>query len=127
MKRLVLFFATAFMMTALTAHPAQAARFSGAYLYQLCSADAKGKEVVKGGHTACQAYIAGVLDYHTMLQSMKIAPNVNICIPDNVKISDLHAIVLRYLQTRKEHDAFVAAPAVTMALYQVYPCKSRKK
>ena len=104
-------------------HPAQAARFSGAYLLELCDMDEKGREVVKGGHTACQAYIAGVLDYHNVLQSLNIAPKVDICIPEKVTSSELHAIVLRFLKKNSEHDGFVAAPAVTMALYEAYPCK----
>lgn len=106
---------------------AEAARFSGAYLYKICSVDEKGKELVKGGHTACQAYIAGVIDYHSVLQSLKVAPSVDICLPAKASLPDLHMIVLEYLRTHKEHDAFIAAPAVTMALYQAYPCKKKKK
>ncbi|HEY8190973.1 MAG TPA: Rap1a/Tai family immunity protein [Alphaproteobacteria bacterium] len=106
--------------------PAQAARFSGAYLYQICNMDKNGKEIVKGGHTACQAYIAGVIDYHTLLQSMKIAPKIDICIPTNTPSATLHAVVLKYLAKNNTHDEFVAAPAVTMALYGAYPCKRGK-
>lgn len=103
--------------------PAHAARFSGAYLLQLCDVDSRGNEKVKGGATACQAYIAGVIDYHNVLQSMKIAPSVNICIPERVSSNQLQAIVLDYLKRNSQHDSFIAAPAVTMALYQVYPCR----
>ncbi len=107
----------------LAPHPAQATRFSGAYLLHVCEMDAKGKEVVRGGHTACQAYIAGVLDYHNVLQSLHIAPSIDICVPQNVSMGQLQAIVLRYLRAHGEHDAFIAAPAVTMAIYEIYPCK----
>ena len=103
-------------------YTAEAARFSGAYLHKICEKDAKGREMVKGGHTACQAYIEGVLDYHGVLQSLKIAPRVDICIPPTVKSGELHDIVLRFLETHTEHDAFIAAPAVTMALFEKYPC-----
>ncbi len=106
--------------------PAQAARFSGAYLYQICNMDKNGKEIVKGGHTACQAYIAGVIDYHMLLQSMKIAPKIDICIPANTPSATLHAVVLKYLAKNNTHDEFVAAPAVTMALYAAYPCGRKK-
>ncbi len=102
---------------------AHAAKFSGAYLLELCSMDEKGNELVKGGHTACQAYINGVLDYHSVLQSLKIAPKVDICVPSDISSNQLHAAVLKYLQTNKQHDGFIAAPAVTMALYQAYPCR----
>ncbi len=103
--------------------PADAARFSGAYLLHVCEMDDKGREKVKGGHTACQAYIAGVIDYHNVLRSMKLAPKVDICIPAEISHGDLHRVVLEFLRKHPEHDGFVAAPAVTMALYEIYPCK----
>ena len=110
----------------LASAPAHAARFTGAYLLKLCQMDASGKETVPGGHTACQAYISAVLDYHIFLKSMKLAPELDICVPDGATAPDLHLSVLRYLEANKQHDSFVAAPAVTMALYANYPCKKRK-
>ena len=111
-----------FLFLCLVPAGAEAARFSGAYLYQLCQMDKDGKEIVKGGHAVCQAYIAGVIDYHTVLQSMKIAPKLDICVPEKTGSATLHAVVLRYLEKNNTHDGFVAAPAVTMALYEKYPC-----
>jgi len=101
-------------------------QFSGAYLLHVCEMDAKGNEIVKGGHTACQAYITGVIDYHRILQSMKLAPKIDVCVPTKTPVANLHRIVLAYLRKHKENDAFIAAPAVTLALYKAYPC-SRKK
>lgn len=98
-------------------------QFSGAYLLHVCEMDAKGKEVIKGGHIACQSYIAGVIDYHRILQSMKLAPKIDICVPTRTPLNDVHKAVLAYLRKHKENDAFIAAPAVTMALYKLYPCK----
>lgn len=98
-------------------------QFSGAYLLHVCEMDAKGKEIVKGGHTACQSYISGVIDYHRILQSMKLAPKIDICVPTKTPIINVHRAVLSYLRKHKENDAFIAAPAVTMALYKTYPCK----
>lgn len=100
-------------------------QFSGAYLLHVCEMDAKGQEMVKGGHTACQAYITGVIDYHRILQSMKLAPKIDVCVPTATPISHIHRAVLAYLRKHKENDAFIAAPAVTMALYKAYPCKKR--
>jgi hypothetical protein len=91
MRALLFFLSVSFF---LFASPAQAARFSGSYLYQLCAMDKDGKEMVQGGHTACQSYIAGVIDYHSVLQSMKIAPRVDICIPRSVTSAQLHSVVL---------------------------------
>lgn len=102
---------------------AQAARFSGKYLRQMCSVDEDGKEIVKGGHAACQAYISGVIDYHNILRSLRMAPKVNICVPESAKPSDLHKAVLVFLMKDRTHDGFVAAPAVTMALREKYPCR----
>lgn len=102
---------------------AEAARFSGAYLLQVCEKDEKGREKVPGGHATCQSYIAGVIDYHNVLASLKIAPKIDICIPQKTSFNALQDIVLNYLRKHGEHDSFVAAPAVTMALYEVYPCK----
>lgn len=110
-----------------TAAPSRAAQFSGAYLLKMCEMDEKGRETVSGGHTACQAYISGVMDYHNVLQSLKIAPRVDICIPRGATLNDVHRVVLNYLRHHSEHDGFIAAPAVTMALYEVYPCRKGKK
>lgn len=119
-------YALALMGVVWLAGPAAAlanTQFSGAYLLHVCEMDNAGKEKVKGGHTACQSYIAGVVDYHRILQSMKLAPKIDICVPTKTPITDVHRTVLAYLRKHKENDAFIAAPAVTMALYKSYPCK----
>jgi hypothetical protein len=107
--------------------PAHATRFSGAYLLHLCEMDKKGHELVKGGHNACQSYIAGVMDYHNVLQVLKLAPKIDICVPEKVTMNQVHMIVLKYLRAHSEHDAYIAAPAVTMALYQAYPCRRSRR
>lgn len=108
-----------------SAERAHAARFSGNYLMKLCDIGANGQEAVPGGHAACQAYIAGVLDYHALLQSMKLAPKLDICVGDKVTMNQIHAVVLKYLKENAQHDTFIAAPAVTMALYQAWPCRRK--
>lgn len=112
---------------ATTMTSAQAARFSGAYLMKICSVDSHGNEVAPGAHAACQSYISGVIDYHNMLRSMKIAPAIDFCIPETVSLNEIHVTVLRYLEKNAEHDAFVAAPAVLLALYSKYPCGGGKR
>ncbi|MCC7305402.1 MAG: hypothetical protein IT558_03975 [Alphaproteobacteria bacterium] len=107
--------------------PAHAAQFSGKYLLTMCASDEQGKELTPGAHIACQAYIAGVLDYHNVLRSLGTAPSVDFCIPDNVTLNDLQKIVASYLYKNKnEHTSFVAAPGVAMALYGAYPCGKRQ-
>ncbi len=125
LRRLCLFTITVILVA--YAPPARAdTQFSGAYLLHVCEMDAKGKEIVKGGHTACQAYITGVIDYHRILQSMKLAPKIDICVPTKTPVAQVHRVVLAYLRKHKENDAFIAAPAVTMALYKAFPCRRKK-
>ncbi len=123
MRIFVIFAFLLLAVSLLFSSPSQASRFSGSYLLSICDVDIEGEELVSGGHIACQSYISGVLDYHNVLQSMNLAPKVDLCIPPEVSIKELHAIVLKFLKTHGEHDGFIAAPAVNMALYQVYPCK----
>ncbi len=101
--------------------------FSGAYLRDLCASNKLGMETVKGGHTACQAYIAGVIDYHDLLRSLNTAPSIDFCVPNTAKMNDLQKTVWRYLQLNQQHNAFSAAPAVTLALFEKYPCPSKSK
>ena len=102
------------------------ALISGKYLMDICERDDDGKEIVVGGHTACQAYIAGLVDYHNLLRSLGTAPSVDLCVPNTVKLNDLQDIVWAYLHENAQHDAFIAAPAVSLALFQFFPCKKTK-
>ena len=99
------------------------ALISGKYLLDICARDDDGKEIVVGGHTACQAYIAGLVDYHNLLRSLGTAPSVDLCVPNTVKLNDLQDIVWGYLHENSHHDAFIAAPAVSLALFQFFPCR----
>lgn len=74
---------------------------------------------------SCQSYIAGVVDYHRLLRGLGTAPTVDFCLPDKLPMADMKKIVRNYLVGRTEHNDFVAAPAVAMALYGTYPCKKR--
>ena len=99
------------------------ALISGAYLLELCKRDADGNEQVKGAHVACQSYIAGLVDYHNLLRSLGTSPNVDLCVPNTAKLNDLQDIVWKYLDVNTHHDAFIAAPAVVLALFEYFPCK----
>lgn len=99
------------------------ALISGAYLLEICKRGQDGSEIVAGGHTACQAYIAGLIDYHNLLRSLGTSPSVDMCVPNTVKLADLQDIVWKYLEQNAQHDAFIAAPAVSLALFEVFPCK----
>lgn len=103
------------------------ALISGAYLLELCKQDEEGNELVSGGATACQSYIAGLIDYHNLLRSLGTSPSVDMCVPNTVKLNDLQEIVWKYLEQNAHHDAFIAAPAVSLALFEVFPCKGAVK
>ena len=108
----------------LSSFPVRAAEFSGSYLLHVCGVDRNGKELVAGGHIACQAYIAGVLDYHNLISTLGTAPSVDFCVPENVDIKTLQKQVYSYVyKNRHAHGAFTASPAVALALYAYYPCK----
>lgn len=103
---------------------ARAAQFTGEYLLYVCASDKNGKELVAGGHATCQAYISGVLDYNTLIQSLGTAPSVDFCVPKDVKLNVLQKYVYAYIfKYRVQHSKFIAAPAVALALHNKYPCK----
>lgn len=112
-----------FFVVSMAPPNASAAEFSGEYLIKVCSMNSRGEEIVKGGKIACQAYIAGVIDYHNMLRAMDLTSDMNFCIPEKVTLNEIHARVLAYMYERaKLHRKFIAAPGVAMALFSNYPC-----
>lgn len=121
---LVLFVFLAGFFVPLEAHAQDktAGFFSSAYLQALCESDAKGRETVKGGHTACQAYIAGIVDYHKLMRTLGTAPTIDFCVPNTEPMSRLQDIVYTYLAANAQHTQFIAPPAVALALYEIYPC-----
>jgi hypothetical protein len=113
-----------FAIFCLSPFPVAAARFSGDYLLYVCGSDKNGKELVAGGHAVCQAYIAGILDYHNLIRSLGTAPGVDFCVPEGVDLYDLQRKVQSYVfKNRNLHSKFVASPGVALGLYAAYPCK----
>jgi hypothetical protein len=103
---------------------AYAAQFSGQYLIEMCASDAAGKETVAGGHIACQAYIAGIMDYHALIKSMGTAPSVDFCVPDKMPMNRIqHSVQSYILKNQKQHSSFIAAPGVALGLYNAFPCQ----
>jgi len=108
--------------------PTHAAQFSGDYLLQVCLSDKNGKELSPGSHVACQAYIAGILDYHNFIRSLGTAPSLEFCVPEGTGLYEIQSKVVQYLaHHRQDQGPFIASPAVTLALYNAYPCKKPKK
>lgn len=101
-----------------------AAQFSGSYLLHVCGSDLNNKELAPGGHIACQAYIAGLLDYHNLLRTLGTAPSIDFCVPKKTELDKLQKQVFSYVfKNRHQHGSFTAAPAVALALHNTYPCK----
>ncbi|MGN7438776.1 MAG: Rap1a/Tai family immunity protein [Alcanivorax sp.] len=122
-KILAVVFLCVFCLCVTFSSKAYSAQFSGEYLIKVCSMNKYGEEIIKGGKIACQAYIAGVIDYHNMLRAMDLTSDMNFCIPKDVSLNEIHTRVLAYMYERaKLHRKFVAAPGVAMALFSIYPC-----
>jgi len=104
--------------------PAFSAQFSGQYLMSMCASDEQGEEIAAGGHIACQAYIAGILDYHVLMKSLGTAPGIDFCVPSEATLNQVQDKVQSYvLRNRKQHSSFIAAPGVALGLHNAFPCK----
>lgn len=105
------------------AQTSHAARFTGAYLLQVCEKNEKREEIINGGHAVCQSYIAGIIDMHNAMRSLSDdLPSADFCVPPDVSLNHLHGIVLEYLRHNSQHDQYIASLAVVTALYEIYPC-----
>ncbi len=70
----------------------------------------------------CMGYIAGVIDYHVVMQSLGTNPSTDFCLPPELLLEEAAIEVLAYLAQKPEQGGFIAAPAVALALNRVYPC-----
>ena len=102
------------------ARPAAAGFVSTNDLERSCMSDKK--EQVVG----CLNYIAGVVDYHILMQSFGTQPTIDFCLPDNITVQDAGVAVVKYLKSHPEHDA-IASAVVPMALNDAYPCHPHPK
>jgi len=100
--------------------PAAAAYVTGADLVKECESNEANKVY------ACMSYVAGVIDYQIMQQSLGTQPSVDFCLPDDLSIEKAAVTVMLYLEKYPMQGSFIAAPAVTMALQQAYPCAPMK-
>ncbi len=116
------------LLCSLCMPPVRAAEFSGDYLLQVCASDKDGKELSPGSHIACQAYIAGILDYHNLISSLGTAPSLEFCVPEGTSLYEIQRKVVRHLfRNKQDQGPFIAAPAVALALFNAYPCGHKGK
>ncbi len=99
---------------------AQAGFVSTASLEAACTSDKK--EQIAG----CLNYIAGVLDYHILMQSFGTQPVIDFCLPDTITIEDAGVAVMKYLKSHPQHDALASA-IVPLAMNDTWPCHPIKK
>jgi hypothetical protein len=95
---------------------AQAAYLTGDDLLKKCNSD-KMSEIY-----SCIHYVAGVVDYQLMMQSMGTAPMLDFCLPENIPIARVTVVVMDFLKKNPQNGSFIAAPTVTMALNDKFPC-----
>ncbi len=104
--------------------PAAAAYITGSDLLAECQSD-NAKDVF-----GCMNYVAGVIDFQVMQQSMGTEPSVDFCLPEDLTIEKAAVTVMLYLEKNPQNGSFIAAPAVSLALGESYPCgpvKARRK
>lgn len=99
---------------------------TGADLLAMCTSDEPRKIY------SCMNYVAGVIDYHVVMQSLGTAPTTDFCLPPDLRLEAATVTIMSYLKKSPMHQAFIAAPAITMALTEKYPCvktppKKKKK
>lgn len=73
--------------------------------------------------SACINYVAGVVDYHMILQSFGTAPTIDFCLPEDMTKEQAAVAVMVYLRTMTQNDAFTAAATIPLALNRKFPCK----
>jgi hypothetical protein len=92
------------------------AQMTGERLYYLCSG------ALPEDTAACQGYLAGIMDYHTILRSVDMTPGVDFCVPKTVPADQLQLDVVTYFSQNKQHAEFLASPAIALAFSTLYPC-----
>ncbi len=114
MKKLMLS-ATVFLCLWLPDQPAEAAYLTGNQLLKECEGE-------KAQIQSCMNYVAGVIDYQVMQQSLGTEPSVDFCLSDDASLEKVTVIVMFYLKKNPQLGSFIAAPSVTMAMHEAYPC-----
>lgn len=89
---------------------------SGEKLIKLC------KSKALADNKRCIGYIEGIIDYHILIRSLGTAPTVDFCIDPNLKLEAVVVRVVDYLDQYRMNGPFIAAPGVSLALFDAFPC-----
>jgi hypothetical protein len=101
--------------------------FTGKDMYESCTHALKGLD--KTGEFdnhrfgVCAGYIAGIIDFHTVMTTVRSLPVDVFCLPQNISTAQVIRDVARYLENNPEKHQDLAAYLVTLALREAYPCQ----
>ena len=109
----------ALLFCAALPRPVTAAYMTGDELSARCLSD-EAKDV-----SACFGYVAGVIDYHLLLQSLGTSPSVEFCLPEGLSVQDAALTVIQNMKRAPLNHPFIASPAVAMALNESFPCQKQ--
>lgn len=99
---------------------AEATYFIGAELIEKCRSD-KPED-----RQACFGYVAGVIDYHVVMQSLGTAPTIDFCLPPDMPVTAAALAVIKYMSDAPQNGSFIASSSVVMALNKTFPCAKRR-
>jgi hypothetical protein len=114
-------FIAATIFVLINAQAARAVYYTAAELAETCLRDDS------ASIQACANYVAGVVDYHQLMQSLNAAGALKFCLPEEITKQQAAVLVMAYLRSAPQHDAFVAAAAIPLALNKAFPCAAAKK
>lgn len=100
---------------------AGATYFIGAELIEKCRSERP------EDRQACFGYVAGVIDYHVVMQSLGTAPTIDFCLPSDMPVTAAALTVIKYMAEAPQNGSFIASSAVVMALNKTFPCAKRAK
>jgi hypothetical protein len=104
----------------LTAGEGRAGFLNGQQLNEICNADAL--EQIQ-----CSAYIQGVYDAGTLIaegiDKRQWQGGWTSCVPDDVKLVQLKAVVKKWLREHPAEWHYFAAGLVAAALQEAFPCR----
>ena len=101
--------------------------FTGKDMYESCTHALTGLD--KAGEYddhrfgVCAGYIAGIIDFHTVMTTVQSLPVDVFCLPQNISTAQVIRDVARYLENNPEKHQDLAAYLVTLALREAYPCQ----
>ena len=100
--------------------------FTGADMYESCTHALNGlnKTGAYDDHRfgVCAGYVAGIVDFHTVVTTVEAIPDDMFCLPENITTAQVIRVVTKYLENNPEKHHDLAGYLVVLALRESYPC-----